>query len=77
MALKDYNEEQIEQIAYFLIGVLCLGVITFLAYFDLQSEDSISPIIYGGLVGAILRVAIKGFNIATYLGSGDDKEKRK
>lgn len=80
MASKEYNEKKYELIAYLIIGVLSIIALGFISYFDLQSPESVSPIVYGGLTGAILRVVVKGFNLLSYLGievksKGSDKEK--
>lgn len=77
MALKDYNDKQLEQIAYFVIAILCFFGLVGLAVYDLTRPENVSPIVYGGLIGAILRVAIKGFDIATYVGGNKDKESKK
>lgn len=77
MALKNTDEKKLELIAYLIVGSLCAVILGVVSYFDLQSEEAVSPIVYGGLTAAILRVAVKGFNIASYLGLDQIEIKKK
>lgn len=74
MALKDYSEKQLELLAYFIIGILCLLSLIVLVVIDLRASEDIPQIVYGGLIGVILRVAIKGFSISDFTGKGDKKK---
>lgn len=74
MPLKNLDNGQLETLAYFIVGILSLLALVGLAVFDLTQEENISPIVYGGLIGAILRVAVKGFNVTEYFGGTKEKK---